>query len=62
MKLKLGQHIGEGATNSKPPGRIVVMGQSETLRSSLIIFITLFSPGEKRYGAFQQPPHTLQLY
>ncbi len=31
-----------GTTNSKPPGRISMMGQSETLTRSQIIFITLF--------------------
>ncbi len=30
-------------TNSKPPGPIVMIGQSETGRSNQIIFITLFS-------------------
>jgi hypothetical protein len=34
-----------GTTNSKPPGPIITMGQSETLNSSQIIFITLFSAG-----------------
>ncbi len=32
-------------TNSKPLGQIIMMGQSETMSSSLIIFITLFSAG-----------------
>jgi hypothetical protein len=30
-------------TNSKPPGRIIMIDQSETWSSSEIIFITLFS-------------------
>ncbi len=60
--------IGQGTrvrwetTNSKPPGRIVMMGQSEILSSSHIVFITLFSPSEKRYCAFHQPPPTLCNY
>ncbi len=32
-----------GTTNSKPPGPIVMIGQSKTGSSSQIIFITLFS-------------------
>jgi hypothetical protein len=35
-----------GTTNSKPPGPMSMMGQSETLSNSQIIFITLFSGGE----------------
>jgi len=31
-----------GTTNSKPPGPIIMWGESETLSSSLILFITLF--------------------
>jgi hypothetical protein len=34
IKLKLGQQIGGGTTNNKPPGAIIVMGQSETLSSN----------------------------
>jgi hypothetical protein len=30
-----------GTTNSKPPGPIIMMGQSETLTSTQIVFITL---------------------
>jgi hypothetical protein len=37
-----------GTTNSKPPGRIIMMGQSETLSRSHVIFITLFSAGAHR--------------
>jgi hypothetical protein len=33
-------------TISKPPGPISMLGQSETLSNSQIIFITLFSAGE----------------
>ncbi len=41
--LKLGQQIGGwGMTNSKPPGPIIMISQSETLISSYITFITLF--------------------
>jgi hypothetical protein len=42
MKLKLGHQIGEELLIKKPPGQISTMGQSETLNSSQIIFITLF--------------------
>jgi hypothetical protein len=52
---KLRQQIGGGSTNSKPPGPIIVMGQSETLISSQIKLITLFSPSGQRWCAFHQP-------
>jgi hypothetical protein len=45
IKLKLGQQIGGGTSNSKPLGPIIMMSQSETLSSSEILFITLFSAG-----------------
>jgi hypothetical protein len=48
MKLKLPQRIrGELLGNSKPTGTIIMMSQSETLSSSQIIFITLFSAGSQ---------------
>jgi len=31
IKLKLSEQIGGGTTNSKPPGRIIMMSQSQTL-------------------------------
>jgi len=34
IKLKLGQQIGGGITNNKPPRPIIMMGQSETLSSN----------------------------
>jgi hypothetical protein len=37
-----------GTTNSEPPGPIMMIGQSETLNSSQIIFITLFCAGAQR--------------
>jgi hypothetical protein len=42
MKL-IGDCNRRGTTNSKPPGRIIKIGQSETGRSSQIIFITFSS-------------------
>jgi hypothetical protein len=45
-----------GTTNSKPPGPIIMMGQSETLISSQITFITLFSAGAERCCAYYQQP------
>jgi hypothetical protein len=43
MKLNLhNKSVGELLGNSKPTGTIIMMGQSETLNSSQIIFITLF--------------------
>jgi hypothetical protein len=44
-KTKRGTTNTRGTTNNKPPGPIIMMGQSETLSSSQIIFITLFSAG-----------------
>jgi hypothetical protein len=41
-----------GTTNSEPPGPIIMIGQSETLSSSQIIFITLFCGGAQRCCAF----------
>jgi len=39
-----------------------MMRQSETLSSTQIVFITLFSAGAQRCCAFYQPPKTVQLY
>jgi hypothetical protein len=44
-KTETGTPNSWGTTNSKPPEPIIAMGQSETLSSSQIIFITLFSAG-----------------
>jgi hypothetical protein len=45
IKLKLGQEIGGGSHNSKPPEPIIMLGQWETLSGSQITFNTLFSAG-----------------
>ncbi len=45
MKTKTGTANRWQTTDSKPPGPGIMMGQSETLSSSHIIFITLFSAG-----------------
>jgi hypothetical protein len=50
-----------GTTNSKPHGPILMMAQSETLISSQIIFITLFSTCAQLCCAFYQPLQTVQL-
>jgi len=43
IKLKLGQQIGGGTTNSKPPGRIIMMGQSKNTEQQLDhVYYTLF--------------------
>jgi hypothetical protein len=46
-----------GTTNSKPPGLIIMIGQSKTGNSSQIIFITLFSslPGAQLCCGFHRP-------
>jgi hypothetical protein len=42
-----------GTTNSKPPGPIIMIHQSEALRSSQVLFITLFCSGAQRcFGPF----------
>jgi hypothetical protein len=50
-----------GTTNSKPLGPIIIMGQSETLSSSEIIFSTLFFLRCASCCALYYPLHTLQL-
>jgi hypothetical protein len=45
IKLKLRQQICGGLLIAKPPRPITMMGQSESLSSSYIIFFTLFSAG-----------------
>jgi hypothetical protein len=42
-------------TNSKPPGRIIMIGQSETGRSSEIVFITLSFTTYSFVAPFYQP-------
>ncbi len=62
IKLKPGQQIGGGRLiNSKPAGRIMMMGQSETLSSSQIIFITLISASAQHCCAIYQPQQHAQL-
>jgi hypothetical protein len=47
-KTEIGTANRSEITNSKPLGPIIMMGQSETLSTSQIMFITLFSAGEQR--------------
>jgi hypothetical protein len=47
--------IGGGTSNSKPPGPISMMGQSEILSSSQVISITLFSFLQVHNVALYQP-------
>jgi hypothetical protein len=61
-KIDIGALNGLGTTNTKPPAPIIMMGQSETLLSSHIIFITLFSAGAHRFSAIYRPPQTVELY
>jgi hypothetical protein len=61
-KIETGTTNKWGTTNSKPPGPIIMMGQSETLSSSQVKFITLFSAGAQRCCAFYQPQKAVQLY
>ncbi len=42
-----------GTTNSKQPRRIIMIGQSEILSSSSIIFMTLFSKGDAPFTPAQ---------
>jgi hypothetical protein len=58
----LGQQIGGGITNSKPPGRIIMRGQSETLSSKLDhVYYTLFCCAPQRCCTFHQPLQPVQL-
>ncbi len=50
-----------GTSNSKPPGQIIMMGQSETLSSNQIIFITLFPASVQRCCAVQKPRQCAQF-
>jgi hypothetical protein len=59
IKLKLRQQIGGGITNSKPLGPIIMICQSETLSTSQIVFIKLFSAGADICCTFYKPTETL---
>jgi hypothetical protein len=48
-------------TNRQPPGPIIMILQSETLRSSQIIFVTLFCSVAQRCCAFHQPRQTFAI-
>jgi len=50
-----------GITNSKPPGPIIVIGESKTGSSSQIVFITLFLADAQLCCAFYQPQQTKQI-
>jgi hypothetical protein len=51
-KTKIGIANRWGITNSKPPGPIIMMNQSETLNNSQVIFIALFSAGAQFVAPF----------
>jgi hypothetical protein len=53
-KTEIGTAYRCRTTNSKSPGPIIMMGQSETLIDSQIIFITLFSACEEPCCTFYQ--------
>jgi hypothetical protein len=60
IKLKLGQQIGGTLLiANKPPGPIIMMSQSETQKSSQIIFIMIFSGGAQPCCAFYQPQQAM---
>jgi hypothetical protein len=52
---------GQVLTNNKPPGRIIMMGRSETPCNCQIIIITLISAGAHDCCAFHQPLQIVQL-
>jgi hypothetical protein len=61
-KTETGTTTRWGTTNSKPPRRIIMMGQSETLSSSRIIFITLLFLQVYSVGTlFNQPPQSVHF-
>jgi hypothetical protein len=49
-------------TNSKPPGPIIVIDQSEILSRSHVQFITLFSGGAQLCCAFHQPRQAARIW
>jgi hypothetical protein len=51
-----------GTTNSKPPGPIIMMDQSEILNRSQVQFITLFLGGPQQYCAIYQPWHAARIW
>jgi hypothetical protein len=51
-----------GITNSKPPGPISVINQSEILTRSQVQFITLFLGGAQLCCAFYQPRQVVHLW
>jgi hypothetical protein len=50
-----------GTSNSKPPGPILMIGQSETLSSSQIVFITLFCAGTQHCVLPATAKYTIML-
>jgi len=58
-KTKTGTANRWEATSSKPPGPVIMMGQSESVSTSQIIFITLFFGGAHSCCALHQPQQTL---
>jgi hypothetical protein len=51
-----------GTTNSKPPGPIILINQSEILNSSQVQFITLFFGGAKLCCNFYQPRQAARIW
>jgi hypothetical protein len=60
-KTENGTAIRCRTTNGEPPGRIIMIGQSETLSSSQVIVIALFCAGAQHCCISYQPLQTLQL-
>jgi hypothetical protein len=52
--------VGLGTTNSKPPGPIIMIDQSEILNRCQIIFITLFSACIQHCCSFHQAPQCVR--
>jgi hypothetical protein len=50
-----------GTTNSKPPGPMIMINQSEILSRNQVQIMTLFSGGAQLCCAFDQPQQTAQI-
>jgi hypothetical protein len=59
--MKLGLQIGAGILIPNHLGPVTMMAQQETLTTSQIIFITLFSPRAQCWCAFDQSRQTVEL-
>ncbi len=60
--IKLWNCVYVGTTNSKPPGPIIMIDQSEILSRNQIQFLTRFFGGAQLCRAFYQPRQAAQIW